>query len=193
MAIDMSLSDAKRDYVGVVMMHKGVPVLVSGIDDDFQVTIVSLRSGKSKIVSKEVLFAMTPPPRLGMVNTPDRNAVFVVRLPHRRYQMGVSSNNLLSIQIGNSDMPRSVGSSGFYRTKEFADTITGTYPKFYAALLMAREKNIIVAFDRQFALSSSTLYYKDKAVGRINNTVQSFSDVLFHDKYKFTKKLYLGA
>lgn len=140
-----------------------VPVWIGDIGDDFNTTFTYLTNGrKSEIPDiRKVEDLNIEPVPLGYINLRSK-AVYLRRIPRRRWKQGLSSESL----------DKRIGTTAIC-SRSMANCITGRYPSLEKALSRVKEGLLSSAFDRDWAISTGVvnpdLRYKGTVVGIINN------------------------
>ena len=139
------------------------PVWVGEIGEDFSTTFTYLSNGRMSVIPdirKVVDFNIQPVP-LGYINLGEK-AVYLRRIPRRRWKQGLSSDSL----------DKRIGAHAL-RSRSMANCILGRYPSLEKALSRVKDGLFSSAFDRDWAVSAGVvnpdLKYKGVVVGIVDN------------------------
>src|SRR5438067_664809 len=102
MPLEMPVEDLNRDLRGCVVMYKNKPVYVTSIGRDGEVVyreLLSQQEGRAPFTLKDFT---NPIRRVGFVNVMG-SVVYVSRVPHRKYYMGLATQNIQVKLIGGVD------------------------------------------------------------------------------------------
>ena len=101
--------------------------------------------------------------RLGYINRPAGDALYIVRAAMRMYKMGLGVDNLVTMK-GYQAERLMVHLGGVLEGID--DCYHNVFPSFEAALELAKEREQIVAYDRSFAVSPrGVVFYQTHKVG----------------------------
>ena len=130
---------------GTMVMGKEGPVTVISIDELFLCDVVDTISGKRHKVKLDEL-DLTPV-KLGYVNTRDRGALYVVRMPKRNdWRQGLRRENM--IVLSRPMDPGKISQADLSRC------IIGDYPKFEEAVNIVSDDFVSsIAWSRDFAIT----------------------------------------
>lgn len=167
----------------VVMDTKaGKPVLVKGIDDDWQCTVMSITGGDDYEV--EYAHLDVTPVKLGYVNIDSRpyDALYLVRMPKRNdWRQGLRRENMIVLSK-NLD-------SGRVPFKYLSNCILGEYPTFEAVVecfVKNAGKFISMAWCRDFCLyTGGKVLYRTIHVGDYSVD----SGVVLLDEYTYLQEV----
>lgn len=175
--MDEVLSNADIDtlYNKCLFIHEGVLVKVVGISFDTnppKFTILTLATGKKSIVDFRQEAFKQPERRIGFVNIM-RSVVYVVRLPVRKYQLGINAGNIemrcppVEYPEGRADAKDKVKNLS---CSEIYMAYSNKYPSLDEAYKNAVEWEGACAFDKQFAVGyNSKIFYKELEVGKLKD------------------------
>lgn len=188
MAGEMGLGDVQQKFESSILMYNKKPVLflkVSGNMKDCR--IYDLMGQKEEVVPFFEEDFTPPIPRIGMVNI-NGGAFYVKRIPIRRYKLGYSSENLQVVELPCEYPDRTekdkMAIRGL-RTKELAQSILKKYPTLKKAFAHLEQFDGIIAFDKQFAVTSTNnLVYKNKIVG-----THDFKNIKFAKGFEYLEQL----
>lgn len=179
----MSEADIETLYHNCLFIHEGALVKVHSISfgtNPATFTLINLSTGKStKVVFDQDAFKV-PEKRIGFVNIM-KSVVYVVRLPLRRYHLGINANN---IEVRTPDgIPYPMGrietlsQLSNLNKVEVYNAYAGKYPSLAESVKNAKEWKGACAFDKQFAVDfQGKIYYKENCVGKMDGEVIKFDD-----------------
>lgn len=180
--VEREQADAKEEYIQHCIRRQVQQggARVRGTDDNpkdpshFWLKCFNLDDNKDRgtYVNQTDKNLSTAPIRLGMMNA-GGDAVFLERLPVRRYSQGLTQENLLTTRLGDSAATRGNGVRVPLRhNKDLVKTVKGEYPEFSEAIsLIAGGDARSVAFGRNLAvelddrLGLAFLWYKKQKIG----------------------------
>lgn len=171
----ITLEDLRQKIQSTVVLHKGIPVYVQDVYGAAKKVLYIPLNKKNADVKEEIFSDDFSPPteRIGMVNV-HGTVVYVTRMPHRRYSLGLTQNNLvierLKVKYNFAGYDGASGHIKSLHSVELGRAILGKYPSFQKACKMVRQEEGAVAFDRQFCVDSEGyIHYKTAKVGLVNN------------------------
>lgn len=192
MAEKLSFQDVCQQYSQSVVLKKGEPVYILDVKEDSGNTYVrvkNLRSAKSLWEEFNQDNFKSPTCRLGLINVQD-NVVFACRNPVRKMKIGLCQENL-TFKLLDAAYP--LGSVLAIRQAResnlpFFECMLNIYPSFSEALAKVKMPNEaglrIVAFDRQFAISSDMkIYYKTMEVGTFPKNCKKIENIAFYKNH----------
>lgn len=188
----LSTDDVVQQYDKNIVLYKGTPVYVCSVDGysgNTEVTILYLKTGKKETVMFSLKTFSAYRGRMGMVNL-SGSAAYVTRIPVRKMGIGLNNSNLhiKAIQADNSISALVVVSTLKKLTHScYHDVMIGKFPTYEEAkeAALASDTNLIIAFDRQFALSSArAVYYKAEFVGSFLKTSNNPNTIRFNSGWK---------
>lgn len=181
-----SYEDLRTMFLRTLVIHKGSLVFVSEIGHDRSCSLFGLKTQKQRIVKNPFDAFTTQAMRIGMVNI-HSHCVYVERLPVRKWRCGVDLTNL-------SVYPFPEDGEHYRQSKETFSTLTcaaisdavfGKYPTYKEVYSHLQQFNGIMAFDKQFAISSEgALFYKTLRVGSATKDGPEFNL-----KYKYLESV----
>jgi hypothetical protein len=185
---DLSVEDIRQLYVGSVCMHKGVPIYFYKVSMEHVVTYYVLETQALKTAKFSLKDFTSPAGRLGFVNVMG-GAVYVQRLPVRRFSVGLTKENLLVKTVRGCRYPEGENASieriKGRNTPELHYTMMGVFPSMEEAYNEAVDVRGCVAFDRQFCINCDTgVYYKTQFVG-----VYGDKKINFEPQHKYLELL----
>lgn len=172
---EISLEDLEMLYNKTLVLYKGSPVFVSSINGDRRLNIFHLETQKSEYVDWSFEDFKPPTRRIGMVNC-HNTVIYVTRQPYRKYQVGMSPNNMYFEYIRDVAQDVDYISPALTKVKklhgrEVLNALKGDYPSLTKALKAVKEmeKNGSMAFDHQFAVTKNKeIIYKTSKVGTVS-------------------------
>lgn len=170
-----NIRDCRNQLQGTIVRRRGVAVKVLQVYTDMDGCMAAeyvLLSKKRHFYCKVRDLDLSPVP-LGYVNT-EPFACYSMRSPCRRWKHGIDERNIVLI-----------GGGGFplvQRTQRaLSKTIEGKFPTFEKAVdAVSNGATHTCAFNRNFAVSTATLSYKGREVGRLEG-----KEVFLHPKYTY--------
>lgn len=185
---EVAIDDLRTYFVGTIVLYKGKPCKVRSINEDKVYRITNLMTGKTASIQNAHKDILPPARRLGMVNICD-SVMYVSRIPYRRYQIGINSQNVQVRPLAGASYPE-----GKENTKDVLRTFEGQgiakcmlndYPTFEEAIQLAKETGGCWAFDKQFAVDDKQrIYYRTTSVGVIAANKKSQDDIQFLKEYR---------
>lgn len=152
-----------------VVTHNGKPVLVRQIQADGATLLAPLDGGK--IYATQARELDCTPVQLGYVHYMDL-LVYCQRMPARRYRQGLSEVTLFCIKNGGG-MIHPIPMNFLY------DCIVNNYPAYEACVVSV----VPMAWHRDWASSSTKLYYKGGLVGK---TIKGLP--VLNEQYQYLKE-----
>lgn len=192
----MPVEDLNRDLRGCVVMYKNKPVYVTSIGRDGEVVyreLLSQQEGRAPFTLKDFT---NPIRRVGFVNVMG-SVVYVSRVPHRKYYMGLATQNISVKLLGGVDYPQ----GGAYAKQrilslcipEIGEAIMDKYPSLAEAIKHTKKHGGAMAFDKQFAVSSTRIiFFKGEAVGMVDLAAKSGQDIKWEQGKEYLQLLLDG-
>lgn len=185
---NMKIEDVVQLLHGSVICYKGVHSLVTRCRSMDQIEIINIRDKSIRTVKFALEDFLPVKGRLGFANV-FGGVVYLKRRPIRRWNVGLTTQNLEVCYVGGAESPRGVDDMAIHiktlSVSELADCIDGIYPTFRRALLTARRDEGTVAFDRQFAIGhDGSVYYRTSLVGSANKDAKDVEDITFDPGYE---------
>ena len=167
----LSYDDTRRMIDNTIISYKGRLALATNVTVGLAVTLVDCETGERQRVLADMDELQSPNKgRLGYINRPTDNAIYLVRTASRVYKTGYSRDNLVQLCDGH---PRGLPTSLGCLTEGIQDAYLNQYPTFAEALIEARKIDKIVAYDRSFAVSAGgSVYYQSHLVGVAHGLVE---------------------
>lgn len=160
--------DLRTMFLRTLVMYKGSLVFVSEICPDRHCLLFSLKTQKQKTVENPFDDFSTQAMRIGMVNL-HTHCVYVERLPVRRWRVGLDLTNLdiHTFPECGENYRKAKAEFDTLTCSSIAKAVFGEYPTYQEAYKSVQKYQGIVAFDKQFAVTSlGELFYKTTCVGR---------------------------
>jgi hypothetical protein len=173
--------DAEMRINKSVVMYKKRPVYITGISEKLYCTAHELgdpgAEHRFKVTSR---LLDLKPVKTGYLNL-ERNTVYLVRTPVRRWKQGLNAEN---IRI-HADV---AGGARLLDTVSMRNCILNAYPKYPEAIASIREGWRSIAFHRHYAMSAGPaglvfLLYRGDKVGWIKDDSPVISD-----EYRFIEE-----
>ena len=135
----------------------------------------------------QVLFSLG---RLGYVDYPLGEALYVTRSPIRRdYKQGIRTNSLSLVRNGSPEPFADGLWSRTAFTNGLTDCLTGRYRPFYDVLEQLEERGGVVPVSRSFALNQDMkVHYKSTPVGKLDRSER----VRFDSNYNFLEQQFIS-
>lgn len=188
--LEINYNDIVQQYVKTVVLYKGKPVYVSTVTQDppYKARILDLLTQKMSTVEFNLTDFTSPAFRIGMVNV-DSSVVHISRIPVRKMQVGVNQNNIQVSLLPDAHYPeggmQTANAAGKLNSLEVGNAILGIYPTFEECVAFVREFKGAMAWDRQFAITSSRMiYYRNKVVGTIPRNCTRKERIVFSEGYE---------
>lgn len=179
---ELSHADIQQLYDKCLMIHKGVLVKIVNFmfNNPVEVELLNLSTGKKLWHEFNTEDFSVPAKRIGYVNIM-QSAVFVSRVPVRRYHLGINANNIhLDFPKGGAfigDKYRVKDKIVALNCKEIYMAYSGQYPDMMLAYQQAKEWLSCCAFDKQFAVDAGgKVFYKDQFVGMMNEAAIDWNE-----------------
>ena len=193
-----SYQDLQQLFLGTVVLYKDKPVLVKQISADKTIKVYTLATQKVEILEKKDLKEISAPiRRLGFLNLPD-GAVYMKRLPVRKWQVGISQNNV-SVGVlpsGCYTANNAVLRAEAHRFDSVAhhNMIHGIYPSLKEAIDYLKKTTVVIAFDKQFAIDSEgSIYFRTEEVGKLPAKRVGIDSIQWRDGKSHLRILLGGA
>lgn len=169
---EMSVQDIRRDYVGCLVMYKGVPYVFQDIDEGKKAVLVTLDTQEFVLAPFNVKTIHAVEKRIGLVNIYGL-AVNVTRLPKRVMAVGMRRENTKFYAMSARRTHESeieYDNLFDFKHKGLIDAINNTYPTLIEAAEKAKKERGTCAFDKQFAVNSvrDIMFYTGQLVGSFN-------------------------
>lgn len=183
MPLEMSYEDLVRDLKDNVVMYQNKPVYVTGISRDGEVRFLDLGTQREGLAPFTVKDFCNPIRRVGFVNCMG-GAAYLCRIPVRRYYIGLARHNTVVKLL--PGVLYEEGGAATIRDRvrslmipEIGDCIMNKYPVLADACKQVKKFKGAVAFDTQFAVSSTgAIFYKDTHAGTCSlNTAKTVADI----------------
>lgn len=162
-----------------VVMKDGLPVFIHNIDGKGLVVYEICGYHTGKQIARLEDFDLTPL-QLGYINT-DNKALYLQRIPHRKYRQGLAQQNLYC-----------VGNKISVFDRALVNLVGNRYPKVSFILEELFNENIKSrAFSKKWAIGRGrdrdfyNLLYKDRLSGTVSVKDESFK---LTDSHKFLKE-----
>ena len=159
----MTIADLKQLYQGGVLMYASCVVQVGQIRSQREMEIYDLETGCEHTVLIDPRLIKPLPRSIGYYNSELYNgAVFVNRLPARRYSLGLvaGANTRLSSSWG--------GAVGTLCDKGVVKALRNEYPKLEEAQAQAAREGRPVAFTQHFAVHpGGRLLFRNRPIGAV--------------------------
>lgn len=184
MPLYLSYDDTCRMIQGAVVQYNGRLVLVRSVNMDLEVYATDAETGEGFTFKADFEKIDNPKDgRLGYINRPTGDAMYIIRGAVRMYKMGLTVENLYHIRNGTANaLAMRLGSI----LEGIHDCYTGKFPSFSEAYHLAKEGERIVAYDRSFAVSGrGVVFYQGLKVGHTTSEDE--------DGIKWTKKGLLAS
>ena len=198
MAEKLSYHDVEQQYRHSVVLKRGEPVLIEDVKQDGPFVYVKVRNMRNRRASWEEFSQdsfQSPTCRLGLVNVQD-HVVYAYRNPVRKMKIGMCQENLSFKPIDAAYAYGSIRSIQQARelTTPLFECMMNIYPSFAEALAKVKEPIMdgvrVVAFDRQFAISSEMkIYYKTIEVGSFPKNCKKIENISFFKHYSHLNTL----
>lgn len=181
MPLEMPVEDLQRDLRGCVVMYKNKPVYVTSIGRDGEVVFRDLLSQKEERAPFTLKEFTNPVRRVGFVNVMG-SVVYVSRVPHRKYYMGLNPQNIQIKGIAGVDYPQG---AAYAKQRiltmcipEIGEAIMDKYPSLAEAIKHTKKHGGAMAFDKQFAVTKDrAIYFKGELVGTVDLTAKGAQDI----------------
>lgn len=181
MPLEMPVEDLNRDLRGCVVMYKNKPVYVTSVGRDGEVVfreLLSQQEGRAPFTIKDFT---NPVRRVGFVNLMG-SILYVSRVPHRKYYMGLNPQNIQVKSIAGVAYPQG---AAYMKQRilsmcipEIGNAIMDKYPSLSEAIKHTRKHGGAMAFDKQFAVSADRIiYFKGDEVGTVDLVAKCGSDI----------------
>jgi hypothetical protein len=184
-----SYEDLRTMFLRTLVIYKGSLVFVSEIGPDRNCALFWLKTQKQRVVQNPFDSFTTQAMRIGMVNI-HSHCVYVERLPVRKWRCGVDLSNLSvhNFPEGGENYRQSKETFHTLTCSAISDAVFGVYPTYKEVYDHLQKFNGVMAFDKQFAISSEgDLYYKTTRVGSATQDGPEFTL-----KYQYLKQV-MGA
>lgn len=159
----MTIADLKQLYQGGVLMYASRVVQVGQVRSQHEMEIYDLETGSEHTVVIDPRLVKPLPRSIGYYNSERYNgAVFVSRLPARRYSLGLvaGSNTRLASSWG--------GAVGTLCDKGVVKALRNDYPRLPEAVKKAAEEGRPVAFTQHFAVHpGGRLLFRNRPIGAV--------------------------
>lgn len=184
---EISMADMQQLYLNTVMLYHGQPCMVEDINagkGGYSMLLHRLMDGERLDVPFEDHAFKPPAVRLGMINQ-GNDSFYGVRVPVRRYMIGLSKNNFKVHHLQGADRSaqfhHNMAAAGILTGQGLFKTIKGLYPSFKECLTFVRKYEGSQAFDRQFAVDSeNAIFYKSALVGRIPKNCSKVETIVWN-------------
>lgn len=186
---ELRIEDINQLFEGTLCRYKDSVVKVEGIRDAKTLRVFDLRTQRVKDIPFVLEEMGAPLGRIGFVNHCNW-AFYITRKPLRRYQVGLSRNNI-QIQAVVADNPgghplrQAMEEVTNLKLSTFLDSVNNVFPSFEDALEKAVERKGVYAFDRQFAVDyGRNIYFRDKFCGILPPRVRKKERIVFQQKFE---------
>ena len=162
-----SWDDLKTMFLRTLVIYKGSLVFVSEICPDRSCLLFSLKTQKQMTLENPFDDFSTQAMRIGMVNL-HAHCLYVERLPVRKWRVGLDLSNLSvhAFPECGENYRKSKAEFDTLTCSAIAKAVFSEYPSYKEAYESVKKYNGIMAFDKQFAISSNgELFYKHYHVG----------------------------
>lgn len=188
MAKAPSLDDLNTMFRNSLIIHKNKPYFVNRVEGTQRYNVLDLSDQRHKTLEASYTDLKAPGRCFGFVNA-GGIVLYLTRMPVRRYKVGACGNENMGIHAvaGYGEDRSTIALDAVYNLTSpyVCDTIFNRYPSIVDAFHRVRNGEMIVAFDRQFAVDrKGDVYYKLVKVGKVVNP-QTVYDIQFSDPYKF--------
>ena len=193
---NVSAADLHTFFNGTVVLYNNRPTKVQRVTDAKVFRLLDLESQKISTVPMAHRAITSPTRRLGMVNI-DCCAVFIKRIPYRKWQIGINHNNTSIQRLPLEYRDESEAAIDKLRNMEhpsLADCMYDKYPDFSEAFNSAVEFNGTFAFDKQFAVCwDGSVFYKNKKAGKLSTIkAPTIKDIAWEFRYRYLTLLLEG-
>jgi hypothetical protein len=193
---NVSAADLHTFFMGTVVLYNNRPTKVQRVTDAKIFRLLDLETQKVSTVPMAHRAITSPTRRLGMINI-DCCAVYMKRIPYRKYQIGISHNNVSVSRLPLDMRDESENAINKLRNMEhpsLAECMYDKYPSFSEAFNSALEFNGAFAFDKQFAVCcDGNIFYKDKKAGRLTTAKNpAIKDIAWESRYRYLTLLLEG-
>jgi hypothetical protein len=180
--LEIEVGDIVQMYKHSIITYKNKPVYVVDVARDGEVEIFDISTQRGSFVPFSLKEFKPLNRRLGFVNSRG-SAVYVARLPVRKYKVGISQENV-KVSTLNAYYPQGKPETRDHvkqlRSPEVYDALMDKYPSFKEALAYVRKREGAMAFDKQFAVDTEgSVFYKTSIVGTIKRDKDRIEDIKF--------------
>lgn len=188
----LSIADIQQQYLGNIVLYKGVPVYVVSVSAESNISYQVLSTGK-RAVAKFSLKTFTPPDmRLGMVNV-DGGALYAQRIPVRKMNVGLNGANTKFLVLATNYPEGQAMTHAAVATMKhpsIAEAMLNNYPTFDECVAHTKEFGGCMAWDRQFAFDDERkVHYRSKVVGRLPKNCRKVEAIEFDKPYEYLPML----
>jgi hypothetical protein len=191
---ELAHGDMLQLYQEVLCRYKDTVIKVLDINGDDTMEVWNLATQRRNKITFKLDDLSAPIGRIGFVNHMNW-AYFVTRRPIRRYQAGISRNNL-GIRTPDCANPaahrlqQGINDIRELRLRTIYSSIIGEFPSLEEAYEKAKESQGLTAFDRQFAVSyNRDIYFRDKFVGLLPARAKKKERIVFKNEYEHLELL----
>ena len=184
---DISVDDIRNIYVNTLCTHKGTPIFFKDITYDKVAIFRNVATKKITETPFKLEEFSAPQQRIGYVNHRN-NALYVTRLPVRRFQVGIAKGN---VEVRHVAAPGSDGYRGKdeilgFNLPTLAEAMLNKYPSFLEAYQKAVGADGIWSFDKQFAIGyDGKLYYKCQHIADVGKGVRTLRTARFKPGFDY--------
>lgn len=189
--VEISAADVDQLYRRSIIMYKGRPARVLNVDQNKDMHVLSLITGKKGVVPFKQGDFKPSLGRIGFINN-NGHAFYAVRHPSRRYSIGLTSSNVTvhALEHRNDKWRVAQDQVLSMNVRGWGQALLNDYPKFRDAITIAKDNNGSCAFDKQFAVDANrNIYFKQKRVGVIPSRMSTTGRILFDAPFQFLEIL----
>lgn len=186
---ELGLADLDQQYSKCLINYKGRIVYVGGFDGALNIHYTDISTGKRHEEKVDVKALKPILNRLGFVNH-NGHALYLRRVPVRRYQVGISTNNSNVLFIEHfryhKTISRALDQVRRLTVKSIVDMFNNSYPPLKNAIDIAVASEGACAFDKQFAVDCHrNIYYRNRRVGTIPPRCTTLKRIEFNKGFEF--------
>lgn len=166
MALLLSYDDTCRMLLQTIVQYNGRLTYVEMVDHDLNAIAVDAETGERfRFLADFDKIDNPKDGRLGYVNRPHSDALYIVRTAARMYKMGYTMDNLWHLRGARGEAQRLLVRMGGI-LEGLNDCYKNNFPSFTEAYAIAKEEERLVAYDRSFAVSNrGIVFYQCHKVG----------------------------
>lgn len=184
---DLSVRDIQQLFHGCLISYKGTPSFVHRVMENRNIVVEQLGADKVETVKFALDDFKSLNARLGFVNTAV-GCAYVKRRPVRRYQVGISTENMAVDYMGTEYDAAIKNEIATLKSGAITHTINGDYPELAEAYETSVSLHSSFAFDRQFCVryDGAVFYRGRKLVGFLEidpDQPLDISCIRFDDEY----------
>lgn len=172
MATIVSMGDAEQMFLNSVVEVEGVPIAIHGwAGDGEKMAGINILTGATVSLARDADLLLAPTRHQLGYQQVGSQAIFLQRRPVRQYRVGWCDRN-----VDGMNSARDLARSKPY-LESFKRMLNRDYPSMARAFQQAVQKEICLAFDRQFAVDyRGRLIYKGAQVGTFDGECISLMD-----------------